>query len=513
MASQTADRRPRLTVAMIVRDEQESLPQALESIRDIADEVVVVDTGSRDATPRIATRLGARLVQSPWQNDFSQARNRALSEATGDWILWLDAGERLSRRCAGPLREFIDSRPEANTAWLCMIELPAEHGDGLAEQVGRIRLVPRDSRLRFSGRIRETLRPALAQAGMAVDVGPWKILRTAREHDFEIKRGKALRDLRLIELELQQRGPTPTLLTALGEIENALGNHGKAAASFRQAIAMSARGSTEMLSAYYGLLTSFPSGAAPGNDQLEVCIEALEVFPYDAQLLCALGSYLQAQGQASLAQRSYRAAHQFGQVDPETWHIAAIGEVAAICLSLALQLSGDDHEAARVLDEARARYPRSSRLGRRRLELYVKHGHTAEALDLVPLVQADAHDQDLLRDAVRGACLASQQNWISAIGYLQAAYSAGCRDAVCLRWYAISLFSTGQKEAAAGVMADWAKVEPNCGELAGYQAALANDAADRSIRPPTANPTRRGFVPPPHVLEARSAGQLFGNRR
>jgi len=72
-----------LSVCMIVRDEEGNLERCLASVRGIVDEVVVVDTGSRDGTVRLARRLGAHVREVPWEDDFSRARNEALAHAAG----------------------------------------------------------------------------------------------------------------------------------------------------------------------------------------------------------------------------------------------------------------------------------------------------------------------------------------------------------------------------------------------------------------------------------------------
>ena len=69
---------PRISLCMIARDEEENLPLSLESARGLADEMIVVDTGSEDRTAELARRQGARVVVFPWQEDFSRARNAAL---------------------------------------------------------------------------------------------------------------------------------------------------------------------------------------------------------------------------------------------------------------------------------------------------------------------------------------------------------------------------------------------------------------------------------------------------
>ena len=88
---------PKISVCLIVKNEEEMLGKCLESVADAANEIVVVDTGSEDKTVEIAERFGARVYHHPWQNSFSEARNYSLSKATGDWILIIDADEVLER--------------------------------------------------------------------------------------------------------------------------------------------------------------------------------------------------------------------------------------------------------------------------------------------------------------------------------------------------------------------------------------------------------------------------------
>jgi glycosyltransferase involved in cell wall biosynthesis len=88
-------RKSRVSLAMIVRDEEHSLPLCLNSAGGLFDEIVVVDTGSVDRTGEVARSLGATVVDSPWCDDFSSARNMALSLCTCEYIFWLDADEVL----------------------------------------------------------------------------------------------------------------------------------------------------------------------------------------------------------------------------------------------------------------------------------------------------------------------------------------------------------------------------------------------------------------------------------
>ncbi len=95
MAHPPADR-PTLALAMIVRDEAHNLAQWLPQARSYVDEMVVVDTGSSDGTVSLLEEVGARVIHVTWEDNFSHARNRGLDEVRSDWVLVLDADERLA---------------------------------------------------------------------------------------------------------------------------------------------------------------------------------------------------------------------------------------------------------------------------------------------------------------------------------------------------------------------------------------------------------------------------------
>jgi tetratricopeptide (TPR) repeat protein len=95
----------RLSFCMIVKNEAENLPRCLASVKDVADELIVLDTGSTDRTIAIAQSFGAQVQSFGWTNDFSAARNQALSYVTGDWVLVLDADEVLVTEVVPQLRQ------------------------------------------------------------------------------------------------------------------------------------------------------------------------------------------------------------------------------------------------------------------------------------------------------------------------------------------------------------------------------------------------------------------------
>jgi tetratricopeptide (TPR) repeat protein len=102
--------RSKISLCLIARDEEEMLPGCLASVKDVVDEIVLVDTGSRDRTREIASASDARVLDLPWEDDFSAPRNAAIRAARGDWLLQLDADERLAPGAGTALRQAVKGR-------------------------------------------------------------------------------------------------------------------------------------------------------------------------------------------------------------------------------------------------------------------------------------------------------------------------------------------------------------------------------------------------------------------
>jgi tetratricopeptide (TPR) repeat protein len=460
--------RPRLTVVMIVRDEQETLAASVESVRTIADEILVVDLGSTDRTTEIALELGVMVNHYGWENDYSAARTHSLRQAEGDWVLWLEAGEQLSEESAESFRNFIDRDAQQQCVYRIVVQTPPDERSQ-AEQIAQIRLAPNNPDLRFEGRVRETIEPSVDAIGLSVDKAPGLIVCHARRFDSDWKASQAEQHLGLAALETADSDePQARVLLAVGEAQAELGKQLQAMESFCKAIEAAERGSTEMLEGYYGLLTSCDGDPLQQDRQVGICLEALEIFPLDAQLLLAMGNYLQIRDQWDLAIRSFRTAVKHGQVDIGAWHLVELGEVAVACLSLCLQAKGSDSDALRTLAEGIERYGNSPRLLRHLLDLQVRHACCDDALATAGKLVPDSKQLEALSMAIRGACKATQRDWIAALGLLQSAYVEGCRDSLCLRWLSVVLLSNGQNEAAMPVLLEWQQIEPDNAELRTY---------------------------------------------
>jgi len=467
---------------MIVKNDAAAATETLESIESIADEIVVFDTGSSDATPQIATQFSSTLVEGEWHDDFSAARNACLAKVHGDWVLWLDAGERLTPRAAGQLRQFVDHEADPRKAYMLLVQVPSQPGHVAGEQIGAVRLVPNYPGIRFSGRVREEIAPSLAEKGIELEGLPYRIQRGPRHHDPQNKLRKARRDLMLAQREIDECGPNARLLNCVGDANQLLGEATTAVDCYRRAVSAAEPKSAEMLEAYYGILSSLDGQPEARSQQLTVCVEALEHYPLDIQLLCAMGGYLQQLGRRDLATRAYQTASQFGLVHPQTWHLANIHEVAVMCYTLSLQLDGQDEAARQALEGALARSGDSIALRRQLIELHVKHGRREEALVQLDHLPLDAEQKELLEGALRGALLAAEKNWIPARAYLQAAYDEGCRDPLVLRWLSVTLLSLESADEARRVLGEWQKVEPGNVEPAQFLAAIPDMVSEDTAR-------------------------------
>jgi tetratricopeptide (TPR) repeat protein len=220
---------------MIVRDEAALLPGCLASVAGAVDEIVVVDTGSSDSTVEIARAAGATVVSEPWRDDFAAARNAGLQRVTGDWVLLLDADERLAPG-AGPALRAAIAQADADGLRL-RIASPTGEGTGGAIVALVLRAWRHGPHVRFRGRVHEQL--AGLKTPMAAMPAPdgVEVLHLGYRDDVVAAAGKRDRNLRLLERELAQRGePDAFLLFNLGSEHLARGEPERAVDPLQRAL-------------------------------------------------------------------------------------------------------------------------------------------------------------------------------------------------------------------------------------------------------------------------------------
>ncbi|MGO8677455.1 MAG: glycoside hydrolase family 99-like domain-containing protein [Limisphaerales bacterium] len=206
---------PRLSVCLIVKNEEEFLGQCLASVRGLAAQIVVVDTGSTDRTAAIAGEHGAEVHQFAWCDDFSAARNAALEYATGDWVLVLDADEELPAGSHEPLRRLM--RDKSAIAWRLPIIDAGREDEGCSYVPRLFRNAPA---LFFVGRVHEQIFSSLEvrrrQWGLENRLGDAPLRHHGYRPEIVNNRNKIERNLRLLERAVAEMPGEPNLLMSYG---------------------------------------------------------------------------------------------------------------------------------------------------------------------------------------------------------------------------------------------------------------------------------------------------------
>lgn len=156
---------PSISLCMIVKNEEKYLRGCLESARPFVDEIVIVDTGSTDATVSIAEEFGAKVFNFTWNGNFSDARNKSLRHAVSDWILYLDADERLQN---GEVMRAL--RPSSSTI-AYHVSIRSKHilPSGTVDQVNQYqRFFRRNPKIFFEGVVHEQVLPSLVRMHKAI---------------------------------------------------------------------------------------------------------------------------------------------------------------------------------------------------------------------------------------------------------------------------------------------------------------------------------------------------------
>ena len=275
-----------LSLSMIVRDEAERLPQCLTSVAGFVDEMVVLDTGSQDDTVAVARSLGATVHEIAWPGDFAPARNRALDLVQGDWVLVLDADERLRAEARAPLQRLMEE-PDA----LVITLLRRELGAAQAPYSTVSRLFRRHPSLHWSRpyhsliddsvlalqarephwRVRHCPEPALLHDGYRAEA---------------LADGRKARQLRAaMESELRHRPNDPYAIAKLAGLELQAGQRQRALALLRRGLAACPPGAH---AERFELLLPLAIGLTPTDANEAACRyeEALQL-PLDPRITAA----------------------------------------------------------------------------------------------------------------------------------------------------------------------------------------------------------------------------------
>lgn len=240
-----------LSVNIITKNEEAVIKRAIRSIVDLADEVIVVDTGSTDNTLVEAINAGARVSQQTWDDDFSKPRNRAIELSRCEWILSLDADEVIPQRGKEELSQMM-ARPEVagwrletynysfekNVLNIQVNNSNYEEGKGYPFFIGstKVRMFQRRDNIRWWYPIHEIVDPCIINLGGRLAEGLLKIQHLHKESRPESLKKRADFYLKLCEKKVRQNPESGHAWGELAVCELIKGLYPRAARSYYNAI-------------------------------------------------------------------------------------------------------------------------------------------------------------------------------------------------------------------------------------------------------------------------------------
>ena len=299
-------RRVSVSLAMIVKNEEDNLPHALQSVAGLFDEIVVVDTGSSDRTKEIALGFGAKVFDFTWIDDFAAARNESLARATGDYALWLDADDVLEPAERTKLeRLFSRLDPHQPTAFVvrCACDRTPD-GVGGETVVDHIRLFPVRENIRWTYRVHEQILPGLRRAKVPVQWTDITVRHTGYS-DRALRIRKLERDAKILRSELEVRPNEPFILFNLGSIAIERQEWQQALDFLKRSLARSAP-TDSITRKLFAQIARVHQVVGDSTKALQTCEEGLGIDPDDAELWFRKGVVHRIRGESTDAEGCWR---------------------------------------------------------------------------------------------------------------------------------------------------------------------------------------------------------------
>jgi GT2 family glycosyltransferase len=349
----------RVSLCMIVKDEEEMLPGCLEPVYQHVDELIVVDTGSSDRTVEIAESFGAKVMHFPWNGSFADARNVGLDAATGDWILYLDADEHVLPEDGPKIRELL------GRTWREAFHLVETNYTGNDETGGAVthlalRLFRNRPEYRFEGRIHEQKTQRMpTYLPERFETAPVRMVHYGYLKGRIVERGKSRRNIDLLERDAQEQ-PNPFTFYNLGSEYGRLGDVERARDYFERSWSLLGQSWSEV-----GYATSLVARLAGARRRTgdhtgvaEVAEAGLRVFPDHTDLVLELAGSAWDNGLLDEAERHARRCLEMG--DAPAQYVATVGTGTFLALHLlaeVLAARGETAAAEELWRRSLAEYP------------------------------------------------------------------------------------------------------------------------------------------------------------
>ena len=351
-----------LSLCMIVRDEERMLGRCLAAAAPAVDEIVIVDTGSQDATIEIARSFGARVIEQPWTGSFAEARNVSFEAATGDWLLYLDADEVLVVDDAPRLRA-LTGQTWREAFSLVETSFTGELADGAELTHTTLRMFRNRPSYRFTGRIHEQIADTLpSYAPGRIGHTPVRIEHYGYLESVRGAKEKFQRNIELLRAQAAENDSDPFLHFNLGCEYAAAGDSRYAVAELERSWSLLQAGgsvsSREWTPTLILVLVKNLRFAGRPHDALQWAQDGLELFPELTDLVLEQAIIREALGEPQLAETLYRRCLELG--DAPTGHGSIVGSGTfrpRLGLAKLLLARGEAAQAQELLQWSLERHP------------------------------------------------------------------------------------------------------------------------------------------------------------
>lgn len=369
-----------ISLCMIAKDEEKNLERCLKSACDWVDEIIVVDTGSRDATTDIARNFGALVVPFCWKNDFSAARNESLKMATKKWVLVLDADEELPQETARNLQK-LATTPGVD-AWTFTIISPSFFA-GSSQKVKHLslRMFKNNKGYRFQGKIHEQIKHSILRVNPSAVIryAGLEILHYGYTGSQQERREKTLRNIALLKEALRDDPADPFYNFNLGVSYFLLGDLENSRKHYQTALE-NLTPDSELTSALYRNYCICLYEMGEYSRSLKLTETGLAYFPDYPDLYFLKGQIFWELGLYSRARASFEKCTSFRKTPPKylttegVTSYLALENLAEVCTQ-----EGDFEKAVEYIRSALEQNP-CSRLFSKLADLLKKSGKSGEEI-------------------------------------------------------------------------------------------------------------------------------------
>ena len=298
----------KLSACVITKNEEENIGTWLTSMKKIADEMIVVDTGSTDRTVEMAKEAGARVFHHAWQNDFAAAKNCALEKAKGDWILFLDADEYFSPQTIAKVRLLlleVEKSTKPIVGVICrLVNIDKDQGNRFTGAIFQLRIFRNSPDLRYEGKIHEHVVDA-HRAEHEMFVTPELVI-FHTGYSQHIVRKKLERNLEFLRQKEEAEGESVDDALHYMDCYYGLGDFAKAVEYARKAIASKIVYMGREGAEYWGLVRALLAQKRPKEELVPVLQEAMEKYPDLAEFPMEFGLLAWEERDYLLAEKMFR---------------------------------------------------------------------------------------------------------------------------------------------------------------------------------------------------------------